>query len=59
MASTSDHGDDEDEEADEAQKETNEAVMAAAKGEWAKADEVLRGLLEREQDNYSVRRLDY
>ncbi|KAI5895432.1 uncharacterized protein SCHCODRAFT_01088086 [Schizophyllum commune H4-8] len=43
-----------DEEADEAQKETNEAVMAAAKGEWAKADEVLRGLLEREQDNYSA-----
>ncbi|KAL1747812.1 hypothetical protein HDZ31DRAFT_80114 [Schizophyllum fasciatum] len=37
-----------------AQVATNEAMLAAAKGEWARADAVLRGLLEREQDNYAV-----
>ncbi|TRM65609.1 hypothetical protein BD626DRAFT_221310 [Schizophyllum amplum] len=38
--------------ADTAQKETNTAVLAAARGEWAEASEVLRGLLDREQDNH-------
>lgn len=38
-------------------KSTNAALLAAAEGEWEKAMGLLKGLVEKDEDNFVVRML--